>query len=169
MCAIAFFAFLRVGEMTVNGKRSSNPPLQFNQVSKLCNSSHIVMAIKITFTDYKHNYNKRPFAITVQRQESGPCPVKCFLEYLGHHVRAQGALFQLSTGEPVPRNAFSQFLTAAIRQCGLDPAHYKGHSFRICAVSHAAALGSSDSQIRLLGRWKSNAFRKYIRINSFSA
>lgn len=33
MCAIAFFAFLRVGEMTVSGKQSTNAPLQFHQVT----------------------------------------------------------------------------------------------------------------------------------------
>lgn len=131
MCAIAFFAFLRVGEMTVNGTRSSNPPLQFDQVLKLCDSSKKVMALKITFGDYKHNANKRPFSITVHRQATGPCPVKCLLDYLGQCISTQGPLFQLNNGRAVTRSVFSQFLSSAIRQCGLDPANYKGHSFRI--------------------------------------
>lgn len=82
MCATAFFAFLRVGEITVNGKQSSNPPLQLHQVSKLCNSLQFVKSLKITFGDYKHNYNTRPFAITVHHQTAGPYPVKCVLDYL---------------------------------------------------------------------------------------
>ena len=100
---------------------------------------------------------------------AGPCPVQCILEYLDQGDHSPGAFFQLRNGEAVPGNTFSLFLSSAIKQCGLDPAQYKGHSFRIGAASHAAALGLTDSQIRVLGRWKSNAFRKYIRIDSFSA
>ena len=55
-----------------------------------------------------------------------------------------------------------------IKFCGLNPARYKGHSFRIGAASHAADRGLSDAQIRVLGRWKSNAFHRYIRIPSVS-
>ena len=51
MCAIAFFAFLRVGEMTVSGKQSSNAPLQFHQVTKLRDNSFYVKAIRITIGD----------------------------------------------------------------------------------------------------------------------
>ena len=169
MCAIAFFAFLRVGEMTVSGKQSSNAPLQFHQVTKLRDNSFYVKAIRITFGDYKHHYQERPFSVVVHRQSNGVCPVSCLLEYLEQCNNAGGPLFRLHTGEPFPRSAFSRFLSSAIKECSLDPAFYKGHSFRIGAASHAAALGYTDAQIRLLGRWKSNAFHKYIRINSFSA
>ena len=52
----------------------------------------------------------------------------------------------------------------AIKDCGLDPSCYNGHSFRI----DAADAGMSDSQIGALGCWKSDAFHKYIRILSLS-
>ena len=52
--------------------------------------------------------------------------------------------------------------------CGLDSSRYKGHSFRIGAASLVVEKGLSDSQIRAMGRWNSNAFRKYIRSNYMS-
>ena len=52
--------------------------------------------------------------------------------------------------------------------CGLDSSRYKGHSFRIGAASLVAEEGLSGSQIRAMGRWNSNAFRKYIRSNYMS-
>lgn len=63
---------------------------------------------------------------------------------------------------------FTDLLNRSLRTCGLHPALYKGHSFRIGAASFAADRGMSDAQLRALGRWKSNAFLKYIRIPSIS-
>ena len=79
-----------------------------------------------------------------------------------------GPLFRLADGSPVSRAIFNDKLSMAIKYCGLDPSRYKGHSFRIGAASYAADAGMSDSQIRALGRWKSDAFHKYIRIPSLS-
>ena len=56
----------------------------------------------------------------------------------------------------------------AIKYCSLDPSCYKGHSFRIGATSYAADAGMSDSQIRALVHWRSDAFHKNIRIPSLS-
>ena len=56
---------------------------------------------------------------------------------------------------PFPRKFSADlFLTT----CGLDSTRYKGHSFLIGAASFTAERGTSDAQIRALGRWKSNAF-----------
>ena len=47
---------------------------------------------------------------------------------------------------------------------------YKGrHSFRIGAATFAAENGYSDAQIRLMGRWQSDVYRKYIRCPSLSS
>ena len=66
-------------------------------------------------------------------------------------------------GKAISRTFFIAQLNAALKFNNLDSSLYKGHSFRIGAASWAAAKGFSDSQIRLLGRWKSNAFLRYIR------
>ena len=47
--------------------------------------------------------------------------------------------------------------------CNLDQTKYKSHYFRIGGASHAHSLGYSNSQIQMLGRWKTSAFLKYIR------
>ena len=60
-------------------------------------------------------------------------------------------------------------LGSVIRLCNLDPNGYKGHSFRIGAATYAAEQGVSDDKIRHLGEWKSDAFKKYIRITSLGS
>ena len=79
-----------------------------------------------------------------------------------------GGIFIHEDGFPVSRSWFSAQLSSAIRLCGLNPSVYKDHSFRIGAASHAADKEISDAEIRILGRWKSNAFQKYIRVPSLS-
>ena len=74
-----------------------------------------------------------------------------------------GALFCFSDGSPVQTSHFTQQLRQAPNFCGLDSSKYKSHSFRIGAASLAADQGLSDAQIRHLGRWKSDAFKLYIR------
>lgn len=44
-----------------------------------------------------------------------------------------------------------------------SPKDYKGHSFRIGAATSAASMGISEQNIQVMGRWRSGAFKKYIR------
>ena len=168
MCTRAFFAFLRIGEMTYNSaKDASNLILQVQHVSKQVDSSNYVDALKITFGNFKHSYNQRLFTIFLYRQNSF-CPVQFLLEYLAKRGNRPGPLFLNPDNNPISRKFFADPLSLSLKACGLDSTSYKGHSFRIGAASFAAERRMSDAQIRALGRWKSNAFLKYIRIPSLS-
>ena len=168
MRTTAFFAFLRIGEMTYNSaKDASNLILQVQHVSKLVDSSNYVVALKITFGNFKHSYNQRPFTIFLHRQNSC-CPVQFLLQYLERRGNRLGPLFLNPDNNPVSRKFFADLLSLSLKACGRDSTRYKGHSFRIGAASFAAERGMSNAQIRALGGWKSTAFLKYIRIPSLS-
>jgi hypothetical protein len=79
----------------------------------------------------------------------------------------EGPLFNFLDKTCVSRSFFSEKLRQCLVFCGYDTKVYKGHSFRIGAASMAAIKGMSESLIQEMGRWKSSAFKKYIRINSF--
>ena len=53
---------------------------------------------------------------------------------------------------------------STLQVAGIDPTFFSGHPFRIGAASTAAAKGIEDSTIQALGRWRSDAFKHYIRI-----
>ena len=153
-----FYGFLRIGEITAT-KQAPNV-LQLSQVTKLSNASGFIVSVKLIFHQFKHHYNQPPVSIILSRQ-AGVWPVENLLRYFPLRGSMPGPLFQHLNGVPVTRTEFDEWLARVIKHCGLDSTKYKGHSFRIGAASHAAACGYSDSQIRLLGRWKSDAFKRY--------
>ncbi|KAK6173009.1 hypothetical protein SNE40_016550 [Patella caerulea] len=59
---------------------------------------------------------------------------------------------------------FYAHLQYSLKWAGLDSNRYKGHSFRIGGATTALMMGINERTIQQLGRWKSNAFQKYIRI-----
>lgn len=157
MCSTAFFAFLRIGEITFPS--TCPPPIQIHHLTKLVNEVYEVLGFKIKFVNFKHSYNQPPFYLVISPQ-SNSCPVKIFIQFLIARGDSQGAIFIQDDGCPVSRSWFSNQLSSVIKLCGLNPSVYKGHSFCIGAASHAAEPGMSNAQIRILGRWKSNAFLK---------
>ena len=115
-------------------------------------------------------YNQTAFSLILHRQlKACPVDVQSFLDYVTLRGTENGPLFINEDGFPILRSEFSKKLCSIIRLCGLDPTRYKGHSFRIGAATYAAEQGHSDTQIRHMGRWKSDAFKNYIRISSLES
>ena len=55
-------------------------------------------------------------------------------------------------------------ISSALQQAGIDSKQYATHSFRIgAAATTAKETGISDVHIKMLGRWKSNAYQLYVR------
>ena len=152
--------------MTFVSSNKSNVPQQLDQLTQLVDTNNKVVALKLSFRNYKHSYNCPTFSLTISCQANF-CPVNIMLKYSNIRGHQPGPLLISSGGQAVPREMFVDFLFKALVHCNLDPSRYKGHSFRIGAASHAAEQGFTDSQIRIMGRWMSTAFLKYIRVASF--
>ena len=165
MCTTAFYAFMHIGKITAT--KQAPDVIQLSQVTMLSTASGFIASVKLTFHQFKYHYNQPQVSIIIPHQ-AGVCPVENLLRYFSLRGSVLRPLFQHLTGVPVNRMEFDEWLASAIKHCGLDSTKYKGHSFTTGAASHAAACGYSDSQIRLLGRWKSDAFKRYICIASLS-
>ena len=92
------------------------------------------------------------------------CPVSALLNYLVARGKAPGPLFIWSNGQYLTRAHFVAEVQKALELSGVDSSDFNGHSFRIGAATTAAANGFEDSLIRTLGRWESDAYRRYIKI-----
>ena len=58
---------------------------------------------------------------------------------------------------------FVMAVREVLARSSLDTKCYAGHSFRIGAAMTAAQQGLQDSLIKMLGRWESSAYTRYIR------
>lgn len=162
MFNFAFHTYARVGEITATGPTQTRNVLQLDNITVVManNQPH---EVKVCFRHFKHNFLGRPHFIAFKRTSTRHCPVQLFARFLVWRGSQAGPLFCDMSGDVVSRYSFDAKLKACLRFCGLSSEFYKGHSFRIGAASYDAAQGVPDSQIRLRGRWKSDAFRKYIR------
>ena len=152
MYLTAFFAFLRIGELAGTGPHV----LTIDQV--VCN---FPSNVTIKFNSFKHHQG-RPISLVI-KPSSPMCPVQAMQKYLELRGSTPGPLF-VYPGQPVlSRTCFVQRLKSSLIWVGFDPASFKSHSFRIGAATEAAQRGLPDSEIQALGRWKSSAFKKYIR------
>jgi hypothetical protein len=111
---------------------------------------------------FKNIRNNFPVTISLEanKQDTLLFPVLALQHYLEVNKTGQGPLFQFPGGSPVTHAFVSKNLSKILYFIGLDTRTYKGHSFRIGAATHAAKLGLSESYIKQLGRWNSNATAK---------
>ena len=127
---------------------------------------------KMTITNFKHNTDKRPFVVLIERQDSLPfCPVQAMLDYCKLRGTQVGPRFCHSDRSRTTVGQFNTELHCCLFQvAGLTPAGIRIIAFKQeLPVTHAAEKGFSDAQIRALGRWKSDGFKLYIRSDTLHA
>ena len=150
-----FHGFLRIGEAT--SSPSASTPIQHSDISITNN------AVTIVLRSFKHS--KKPHRIDISGEMEGSiCPVQALQRYVNLRGASPGPLFMTQADRPYLTTMARADLRSVLNFCDLDTGRYKSHSFRIGAASDAAQRGFSDAQIRLMGRWHSDAFRQYIRL-----
>ena len=164
MFSLAFFGCLRIGEIT--SRSGKEPP------TILRSDLHLdsCLSMSLTIRNYKHSKGSRPFTISFEPQpDKAICPVVNMHRYLAvARVSPNAPLFVRADGATVSRDFFNSNLSKYLKACSLNPEFLKGHSFRIGSASFMAQKGFSDADIQKLGRWHSDAFKKYIRNTSFT-
>ena len=151
MLSLGFHGFLRPGEMT-----SSPNNIQF------CNVSFQSDAIEIVFYKYKHS-TSRPVTIKVSSQIDDTCPVRAMQGYLASRGNQPGALYCSPSCHPISYAILSSWFKQLLCRCGIQGC-YNLHSLRVGAATKAALNNVPPSVIQSMGRWRSGAFLKYIRI-----
>ena len=150
---VAFFAFLRSAELIA---------LTTTDVTLHTNSVYI-LTIKASKTDpFKQGSH-------IRLAPSGHqylCPVQALSQYLETrrqcHLSQSTHLFAWSCGTPMSRSALNNCIKWLAALSGINASLYATHSFRIGAATTAAAAGLPDSVIKIMGRWSSDTYQRYI-------
>ena len=69
----------------------------------------------------------------------------------------------LEDGRGLTRQFFSTVLDNLLAELNRDTKSYNTHSFRIGAATSAKTANLPDTYIKMLGRWKSDAYQRYIK------
>lgn len=159
---VCFHGFFRVGELIQTNQASHTVVHLSDLFFYVTNESNRSMKVLL-----RHSKNKDTSGTTAVNiaAKSTYCPMEATRQYLIHRGTNEGPLYILPGPLCFSRAMFDTQLKKCLKFVGLNPDVYKGHSFRIGACTEAAALGWSDAQLRSLGRWKSDAFKKYIRLH----
>ena len=156
---LGFFGFMRSGEFTSGNPCDCSLTAADIAIDSRTNPQLLSVFLRKSKTDQMGEGN----FLYLGRTGTSICPVSAMLAYLAVRPTTPGPLFLFQDGTPLSRSQLVVHLRDALSQLGMDVARFSGHSFRIGAASTAARAGFSDSFIQSLGRWKSSAFKTYIR------
>ena len=157
---LSFYGFLRGSEFTIPTRSGFDPTIHPTPADISSSANLLHFRIKKSKTD-QHALGH---TITLGATGGRLCPVRIIGHYLSHYtVSPRRPLFTTCNGTPLTLRAFRHVLRMLLKRIGLPPLEYNTHSLRIGAATTAAAAGIPTRTIKQLGRWRSSAYRSYIR------
>ena len=168
--ALGYYGLMRVRELTINegnhAARAANVHIASNKQKMLIllytskTHSEAVIPQKIKISALQHEKQGGSF----QRHF---CPFRLLREYVnfrGNYITADKPFFVFSDHSAVKAEQARKLLKKAISKIGLNAKHYDVHGLRIGRASDLIKAGYSVEEVKRLGRWKSNAVYRYIKI-----
>ena len=159
-----FWGFLRAGEFTIPSSNAYDPEVHLSLADVALDSHTAPSMVRLRIKQSKTDPFRVGVDVFLGATHTEICPVRALIQFLAVRSPDPGPLFLTHTGIPLTRAVLVKELQSALEKVGIPPSQYNGHSFRIGAATTAAKCGFEDSRIQTLGRWKSGAYRTYIRI-----
>ena len=151
--SLAFYGLCRMGELIGSGPH----------VLKMENVAMSEDGIRLTLETFKHSKRSATLLVT-EKGIGSACPVRNMEAYLQSRpaVTSSQSFFVTRTGKSVGLTLVNSIVKGL--GDGLTPPKVLGgHSFRIGGTGWAVSLGKSTEEIKRMGRWESDAFRRYLR------
>ena len=157
---LCYYASLRAGE-AVKSNNLDNV-LRMNNFNKV--SLNGKPGYRIDFENFKHS--KYPTSLSlISSGSKNYCPVIALDKYIKMRGGEPGYLFLKSNRKLLTRAHFSTTLRSCLNVSGYQYQLYNTHSFRIGRTTDLALLKFPEAVIKASGRWKSDAYKKYIKLN----
>lgn len=104
---------------------------------------------------------RKGVTLTIAATDDGACPLRS-LNHLSTTFPSAPSEPLFHPKQPFTRQLVTDILPDALKSLGYH-GHYSGHSFRWGAATSARENGLSDDEIQLLGRWRSDSYRRHQR------
>ena len=161
--SLCFFGFFRSGEITVPSRASFDPEVHLVFKDVTVDSHENPKLIKVRLKASKTDPFRAGVNVFVGATGNDLCPVAAVLTFLTRRGAGPGPMFKFHDGSPLTRCRLVTEVQRALETAGVDYKRYTGHSFRSGAATTAARRGIEETTIKMLGRWKSNAYQLYIQ------
>ncbi|XP_049453890.1 uncharacterized protein LOC125901913, partial [Epinephelus fuscoguttatus] len=163
MFLLAFFGFLRCSEFTSSTIHFD--PRHHACISDLSQFSNDAMVFYIKQS--KTNQSGHPTPVFYFNVPSPLNSFETLTSYLSFRksqsTSSTDPLFVSEVGQVVTRFWFQHHLRHVLSLSGVSPLQYSGHSFRIGAATSASRNGVPEHLIKIMGRWSSQTYHRYIR------
>lgn len=158
---LMFYGCLRVGEVALS--ETSKHTLTKQQIL-INNSARNKKCIVVNFNSYKHSKGEKKSLKIGCAEEEKYCPVIALNNYVRvRPVTSHPYMFVLENGTPLKSSTVTRYLRLLIKKSGRNPASYNTHSLRIGRTTSMFKDGVPTRIIKSTGRWRSNAYLKYIK------
>lgn len=162
-CCMGFFGFMRAGEFTVTQVSEFDPAASLCLGDIAVDNHQDPSLVQVRLKQSKTDPFRRGVSIFLGRTRMDLCPVVAILAYVAVRPAVNGPLFVFKDGSFLTRDRLVSAIRRALSSAGIDTNGFSGHSFRIGAATTAALVGIEDSTIKMLGRWESSAYQRYLR------
>ena len=164
-CCLTYFGLLRVSEFTTSFPNSFNSFTDLLLSDVALDSRTSPTSIQITLKQSKTDQFRAGATIYLGKTTHAICPVTALVQYLAMRGGTPGPLFLLPNNQSLTRTSFNSALNKTFQELNLDYHQFNTHSFRIGAATSAKRAGLSDSHLKALGRWRSDAYLRYARFS----
>ena len=114
--------------------------------------------LRVTLETHKHSTDKAQYEVICN-----PTLWRHINKFLALRGNAPGPLFCHKSGKPFTRAFILKKLKETLSNIGLDKNSYNTHSFRAGKTTDLFEKGASQEQIARIGRWKTTAYKQYIK------
>ena len=153
-----YHGFFRVGEVLPHSLSSAHRIIQYADISfpgdKLC----------VSLKHHKTQTTGHATSIFISPTRNAYCPCVVLRRYIELRGTVSGPLFIDCMGRTVTFAKFRSVLSTSLAFLQLPTDLYTPHSFRIGACTQAVMLGVSTDKVQAMGRWRSRAYQRYIRL-----
>lgn len=156
--SLAFHGLLRVGEFAISNG-------EYRHVLQISDISFEGSALKLRLHSSKTDQLGKGSIILLHPQNDAViCPCRLIKTFIKIRPNYVGSLFCHFDGSPLTRYQFVCVLKKALSLAGFNTDGYTSHSLRIGMASTLFTEGVPESRIMELGRWKSGAYKRYLRL-----